>query len=295
MPDNPANLANMLQYRFMQPQEPKSKARQIAEYLVNDSPFAEIAKSAYSGLTFPGEVYRGEASPYDMPRVMDLAGLATMAPSVFPSSGELRAGLAAFKGGKSLNLIPTFGDLVNALPEDSPAYVRWSRGPEFDLAPGAASKDYVSGEMHPGLSAMELEKGMSDGQLFRYLRDYSFLRMKDKEIRPHIYSGERVGFDSDSAPSITPRAYIGTLSDDVVNFLDNDNALKAIELMNSIANTHKALEADKIVKPKWIMPYSQDTLNNDIGQLKSIGGPLYSPIIRGSDEFNNLWLAGLGA
>ena len=47
-----------------------------ANYLVTDSLAAQAAKSAYSGVTFPGDVYRGEASPYNMPRVMDLTGVA---------------------------------------------------------------------------------------------------------------------------------------------------------------------------------------------------------------------------
>lgn len=72
-------------------------------------------------------------------------------------------------------------------------FIRWSRGPKFDKTP---SRDYVSGKMHEGVSAVPIdfwEKPIMN----RRLKEYEFLRIKDPKIAPYIYKGTPVGVDSD--------------------------------------------------------------------------------------------------
>lgn len=56
----------------------KSVKEKILHYLMNDSIPAGVVKSAWSGFTLPGDVYRGAANPDDYGRALDTAGLATM-------------------------------------------------------------------------------------------------------------------------------------------------------------------------------------------------------------------------
>lgn len=72
-------------------------------------------------------------------------------------------------------------------------FIRWSRGPEYDTNP---SRDYQSGNIHSGLSAVKI--GAWEGEYMeRRLQEYRFLRMKDEKIMPYIYTGEEIGLDSD--------------------------------------------------------------------------------------------------
>jgi hypothetical protein len=77
-------------------------------------------------------------------------------------------------------------------------FIRWSRGPEYDKQ---ASRDYINGGAHAGLSAVQL--GMWDEPyMIRRLNEYRFLQMKDAEIKPYIYTGDVVGLDSDGYESV---------------------------------------------------------------------------------------------
>lgn len=84
-------------------------------------------------------------------------------------------------------------------------YVRWSRGQKWDKKP---SRDYLTGSVHAGLSAVKLgywdEKYMA-----RRLNEYGFLRMKDSKIKPYIVIGKEVGIDSDGYESIEVSEWIG--------------------------------------------------------------------------------------
>lgn len=70
-----------------------SKLRKLARYLVNDSIPAQAVKSAWSGLTLPGDVYYGKADPYDYGRALDFAGMLTLGSGAVPSGkDEMRMG-----------------------------------------------------------------------------------------------------------------------------------------------------------------------------------------------------------
>lgn len=63
-------------------------------YLINDSIPAQAAKSAWSGITYPGDVLAGKARPDDLGRALDFAGVPMMGSMAVPvSSGEIRSGL----------------------------------------------------------------------------------------------------------------------------------------------------------------------------------------------------------
>lgn len=76
-----------------------STLRKLARYLVNDSIPAQAVKSAWSGLTLPGDVYYGKADPYDYGRALDFAGMLTLGAGAAPAGeNELRAGMQFFPG-----------------------------------------------------------------------------------------------------------------------------------------------------------------------------------------------------
>ena len=119
-------------------------------------------------------------------------------------------------------------DSVRKLIDDNGGeiFIRWSGGANYDLNEGASSRDYLNGSSHAGLSAVPLTSDMSDHEIAKYIGEYSFLRLKDKNIAPHFYAGEKVGEDSDGYPSIKPSSHLGTVSKELVSDLDNNLAEK---------------------------------------------------------------------
>lgn len=77
-------------------------------------------------------------------------------------------------------------------------YVRWSRGPEFDVNP---SRDYVSGQTHSGLSAVFIDY-WERAIMVRRMKEYEFLRLKDSLINAYIYQASEIAKDSDGYSSI---------------------------------------------------------------------------------------------
>lgn len=112
-------------------------------------------------------------------------------------AGSLAAGAIRREGKVMPNSeIASLGDLRRILAEQGqggPFFVRWSVGPDRDMKPGAVSKDYQTGGVHAGLSAEAIDAGMPDEQLFRFLRDYGYLRAPNNPAKPHIYAGQVVG------------------------------------------------------------------------------------------------------
>lgn len=92
-------------------------------------------------------------------------------------------------------------------------FVRWSKGPTYDMKPGARSKDYQTGEIHQGLSSKRLEQGDHPGDLANTISEYSYVST-DPSTEAHVYSGKKVGTDSDGAPSIIPDKYMGSIDND---------------------------------------------------------------------------------
>ncbi|MEV4432959.1 DUF6098 family protein [Streptomyces sp. NPDC049555] len=113
-------------------------------------------------------------------------------------------------------------DAVATLVERTgePLYVRWSRGPEPDLAhdAGASSTDDLTGTSLPGLSANPLgvEPWWSGRPVrlwvARRLHDYSHLRHdKAPGVRPWVLTGREAGRGPDNEPlvrDVRPMAWI---------------------------------------------------------------------------------------
>lgn len=187
------------------------------------------------------------------------AGLGATAAGVIPGVGD-----AAGKAMKKL--------AIGQLAGQPDVFVRWSRGPEFDMKPGARSKDYVSGDVHDGLSAVSLKDAEDVEDLLRSTNDYSFLRMKDPKIRAHFYRADQVGVDSDTAPTIRPKEYIGSISDELMGEIEDNNLIRRLALEREISRNKIALEAYKREKPWGIPIYSQETLAKAMSELESLGG-----------------------
>ncbi len=60
----------------------------LIAYMLNDSIPADIAKSAWSGLTYPGDVLAGKAPPDDVGRALDFGGLAGSGALVSPRTAS---------------------------------------------------------------------------------------------------------------------------------------------------------------------------------------------------------------
>ena len=96
-------------------------------------------------------------------------------------------------------------------------YIRWSRGAALDRK-AKVSRDYVAGQAHVGLSAVQINADWAtdDKWLARRVAEYRFLRLKDARIGCHIYCAKRVGADSDGYDLITEIEPIATVDGNVI-------------------------------------------------------------------------------
>lgn len=216
-----------------------------------------------------------------IPGVGEALGIDDTARSI--QSGDwLGAGVNATS--LAMGLIPAAGDMAgkavkrasipSLLGSPDSVFVRWSRGPSFDMKPGAASRDYVSGTVHDGLSAVSLGDAEDVEDILRSVNDYSFLRMKDPEIRPHVYRAKKIGIDSDGAPTISPTEYLGAIDDGLIAEIENNNLIRRLALEREISNNISAIEQYRVAKPKYIPPYSELTLEKARKELDELGGPV---------------------
>lgn len=174
-----------------------------------------------------------------------------------------------------MTAINCFSDLRQALSEHGTLFVRWSAGPEYDLRPGAASRDYQTGEIHAGLSAVAINNDMGDEELFRFLRDYSYLvDANGAAAACHLYTGTVVGMDSDGADCISPSAHIGAMTDEMTAFLADDTNRERIALMDMIAINERALASYKVSPPAFIPVWTEEKLAKNKARLADLGGPL---------------------
>jgi hypothetical protein len=88
-------------------------------------------------------------------------------------------------------------------------YVRWSKGPPVDLAPGQSSRDGLTGVVLPGLSAnpLRVEPWWEDRSirlwLARRLYDYRHLRdLRGPGVRPWVLRGAEVARGPDNEPLV---------------------------------------------------------------------------------------------
>ncbi|MEV5885870.1 DUF6098 family protein [Streptomyces sp. NPDC052020] len=118
-----------------------------------------------------------------------------------------------------LPVVRTLAELTGLVERDQGLYVRWSRGPETDLA-DVSSKDELTGTPMPGLSANPL--GVEDWWqerpvrvwVARRLHDYAHLpHDKGPGVRPWVLTGREAGRGPDNEPLVTdvrPLCWIGS-------------------------------------------------------------------------------------
>lgn len=129
--------------------------------------------------------------------------------------------------------LPTIGtlaelaDLVTRRARGEALYVRWSRGPEEDLADGRpcaqTSRDALTGVALPGLSANPLRIepwwGTRSVSLWvaRRLYDYEHLReLRGPGVRPWVLLGTPTGRGPDNEPLVVCREPIAWIADGVL-------------------------------------------------------------------------------
>lgn len=105
-------------------------------------------------------------------------------------------------------------------------YVRWSRGPDIDLAAGAldqSSRDGLTGVRLPGLSAnpLRVEPWWGDRSMrlwvARRLYDYRHLReLRGPEVRPWVLHGEQCGRGPDNEPLVICRIPVAWISEETL-------------------------------------------------------------------------------
>jgi N12 class adenine-specific DNA methylase len=174
--------------------------------------------------------------------------------------------------GRTIN---SFDDIHNLLKQHDTVFVRWSPSWQDDMKPDARSKDYVSGGVHDGLSAVSISRDDDDSQIFKSLRDYSFLRAKG--AKPNIYAAEIVGKDSDGAPSIVPKQHLGTLSKQFVRFLDDESNLERMRLEDDIRRGKSALAFYEKNPPDYIPIWTPEVVADKEKRLAALGGPANRP------------------
>lgn len=126
---------------------------------------------------------------------------------------------AARKAAELPYKINSFREILDK-SQNEQLYIRWSRGEKLDKQQ-QNSIDQVSHTAHDGLSAQEIHA--NDPELTaRVLQEYSFLRMKDGKIKGWVYSGMRIGTDSDGAALLDSGSIVshGFISEDLLEKLD---------------------------------------------------------------------------
>jgi hypothetical protein len=120
-----------------------------------------------------------------------------------------------------LPTLHTLDELADLLVGRNDLYVRWSRGPEFDLQ--ATSTDDLTGVPLPGLSAnpLAVEDWWQGRSLLlwvaRRLYDYRHLReIRGPGVRPWVLSGREVARGPDNEPLVSCQEPIAWLNEDVV-------------------------------------------------------------------------------
>ncbi|MFI6441300.1 DUF6098 family protein [Streptomyces sp. NPDC050759] len=108
-----------------------------------------------------------------------------------------------------LPVVRTLAELGSLTERHGQLYVRWSRGPEVDLA-DVSSTDELTGVSLPGLSAnpLDVEEWWQGRpvQLWvaRRLYDYSHLpHEKGPDVRPWVLQGRERGRGPDNEPLVT--------------------------------------------------------------------------------------------
>ncbi|MET7273819.1 MULTISPECIES: DUF6098 family protein [Streptomyces] len=107
-----------------------------------------------------------------------------------------------------LPVVRTLAELADLVAHHRGLYVRWSRGPETDLA-RVSSTDELTGVALPGLSAnpLDVEEWWADRPVrvwaARRLHDYGHLpHDKGRGVRPWVLTGRETGRGPDNEPLV---------------------------------------------------------------------------------------------
>jgi hypothetical protein len=102
-------------------------------------------------------------------------------------------------------------------------YVRWSKGPEVDLATSSRSRDELTGVLLPGLSAnpLRVEPWWGDRPvelwLARRLYDYRHLgEQRGPAVRPWVLAGRELGRGPDNEPLVVCERPVAWIADGVL-------------------------------------------------------------------------------
>lgn len=134
-------------------------------------------------------------------------------------------------------------------------YVRWSANEASDLAKGAASRDYLNGGLHAGLSAIPITGDMHPSDIAKRIAEYSFLRMQNKKSMPRIYLADKVGVDSDGYDSISnlrkltdvPDFFVSAIDKNFAKIFDlNDDLESNIQKLGYLEGSAKEITLQKI-------------------------------------------------
>lgn len=117
--------------------------------------------------------------------------------------------------------VRSLDELVELVRGSGDLYVRWSRGPDFDLD-DQTSRDELTGAELPGLCAnpLAVEEWWGDRSLrtwvARRLHDYSHLRRKRDGVRPWVLEGHELGRGPDNEPLVECRRPVAWLEESVI-------------------------------------------------------------------------------
>ena len=120
-------------------------------------------------------------------------------------------------------------------------YIRWSPSAIGDLSGNQTSRDFQSGEMHSGLSAVEITGDMHPVDIASRLSEYGFLRLQDRQASPHVFLADRVGTDSDGYASIKPKTLLLESDKDVIKAIDS-RLSEVMDAMDDVQRHSETLE-----------------------------------------------------
>lgn len=117
--------------------------------------------------------------------------------------------------------VDSLDELAELVRHDQDLYVRWSRGPQFDL--DRSSRDDLTGVRLPGLSAnpLSVEPWWQDRPVrtwvARRLYDYRHLQeTRGEGVRPWVLEGTEQGRGPDNEPLVECTRPVAWISDAVI-------------------------------------------------------------------------------
>ncbi|MFE5208095.1 DUF6098 family protein [Streptomyces sp. NPDC056600] len=121
-----------------------------------------------------------------------------------------------------LPVLRSLEELASLLERHDGLYLRWSKGPDVDIA-ATSSRDELTGIAMPGLSAnpLDVEKWWDDRPLVlwaaRRVYDYEHLpREKGPQVRPWVLKGTETGRGPDNEPLVVDVSPLCWLGDEVI-------------------------------------------------------------------------------